>query len=150
MHFEPLLRSEDRQEFLWGKGADLPKDEKCGVLQQGRERAAMAVHLFVKELKPGMVLAEPVGTKDGQKNLPPGTKLTPQHVTALNTWEIESVTIADDEGGGDSRSADEIRLLAIKQVNGRMRWKPSRPIEEEIWEAAVQRAEHLFQGKKEE
>jgi hypothetical protein len=110
----------------------------------------MAVHLFVKELKPGMVLAEPVGAKDGQKKVPPGTKLTAQQVTVLKTWDIESVTVADDEGGGDSRSADGIRLLAIKQVNGRIRWKPSHPIEEEIWEAAIQQGEHLFQEIKEE
>ena len=110
----------------------------------------MAVHLFVKELKPGMVLEEPVGTKDGQKTLLPGTKLNPQQVTALKASQIESVTVADDAEGDDSCSADEIRLMAIKEVNGRMRWKPSHPIEEEIWEAAVQQAERLFKEKKEE
>ena len=31
-----------------------------------------------------------------------------------------------------------------------MRWKPGHPIEEEIWEAAIQQAERLLQEKKKE
>ena len=59
------------------------------------------------------------------------------------------VIVADDEDKKetDPEPPDEIRLLAIKQVNGRMRWKPSHPIEEEIRDVAVQQAEHLLREK---
>jgi len=50
---------------------------------------------------------------------------------------------------GDLASEDEIQMRAIRRVNERMRWKPSHPIEEEIYQIAIQRVDHLLRDKKE-
>jgi hypothetical protein len=55
--------------------------------------------------------------------------------------------IVDDEGKIDSDPAAEIRRLAIKHVERRIRWKPGNPIEEEICQVAIEREERLLQEK---
>ncbi len=110
----------------------------------------MAVRLSVRDLKPGMILADPVVGKDGQESLPAGTKLTARHIAPLKTREVQSVMIDDDEGGIDPDRAGEIRRLAIKHVEARIRWKPCNPIEDEICQVAIEQEERLLQEKMKE
>ena len=110
----------------------------------------MAVHLFVKDSRSGMVDRKPAGGKEGQTKPFRGTESDFQRVPQPKTQEVESVSIASAEGGLDSNSTDEMRRLAVKEVNGRVRWKPGNLLEEEICQVAIERAEHLLQEKKEE
>ncbi len=50
----------------------------------------------------------------------------------------------------NSASQDEIRLEAIRRVDDRMRWRPNHPLEKEIYQIAVERADHLLREKAEE
>jgi len=110
----------------------------------------MAVHLFVKDSEPGRMDRKPVGAKDGQTRPFPGTESNLRQAQPAKTQEVESVEIASAEGGIDSNSADEIKRLAVEEVNGRIRWKPSNLLEEEICQVAIERAERLLEEKKEE
>ena len=52
--------------------------------------------------------------------------------------------------GGDLESAAEIRALATQRVEKRMQWKPSHPMEEEIFQLAIRCAEHFLLKKREQ
>ena len=108
----------------------------------------MAVRLSVRDLKPGMVVAEPIAGKNGQGDLPAGTTLTVQHITAM-TGRTDSAVVAEDPEGTGSSSTAERRGLAIEHVEKRMRWKPCTPFEEEIYQVAVEQAERLLMEEKE-
>ena len=48
----------------------------------------MIVPLSVRDLKLGMVLAEPVVGEDGQQNLPVGVEFTARHIGPLDIREV--------------------------------------------------------------
>jgi hypothetical protein len=56
----------------------------------------------------------------------------------------------DDEPRIDSDPDGEIRRLAIKHVEERIRWNPGNPLEEEIRLVAIEREERLLQDKMKE
>ena len=109
----------------------------------------MATRIPVENIKPGMFLAEPIVNKHQKEVLPSGTKLTEYHTTFLKNCGIQFVAINHNLELVDSKSDSEIRALATQRVDRRMRWKPCNPMEEEIYQVAIQCAEHVLLRKKE-
>jgi hypothetical protein len=71
-----------------------------------------------------------------------------RHEHPPTTHKVQSPVITDAEEGSDSISSEELRRLTIQQVERRMRWKPSNPIEEEIFEMAIEQAKRLLVKEK--
>ena len=103
----------------------------------------MATRIQVEKLNPGMILAEPITTRSKKEVLSAGTKLTDSHIAAIKTWGLSFVTVQEET------VLSEIRPKALQRVKARMRWEPSNPIEEEIYQIAIQRAEDLLLKKEE-
>ena len=71
-----------------------------------------------------------------------------RHEHPPTTHKVQSPVFTDAEEGSDSISSEELRRLTIQQVERRMRWKPSNPIEEEIFEMAIEQAKRLLVKEK--
>ena len=109
----------------------------------------MATRISVEEIKPGMILAKSIVDKNQREILSKGTKLTDYHKTLFKKWNLPHIIIEDDSEPVDSKSKGGIRDQAVQRVNKRIRWKPGHPIEEEIYEVAIQHAEHFLLNKEE-
>jgi hypothetical protein len=104
----------------------------------------MASRIRVEDIRPGMILAEPIVNKHQKEVLPGGTKLTEYHTTFFKNCGIQFVAIDHDLEGVDSELNSEIRALATQRVEKRMGWKPCNPMEEEIYRLAIHHAERLL------
>ena len=108
----------------------------------------MATRIPVGNIKPGMLLAEPILNKHQREIFPIGTKLTEYHMTFFKNSGIQFVSIDHNVERVDSTPNSDMRALAIQHVDKRIRWKPCNPMEEEIYRLAIQRAEHSLLGKR--
>ena len=79
----------------------------------------VVVRLKIDELKPGMILAEPVHNQSGALLLEKDTSLTKRRIWMLKTWGIVNVSV-----GGKSRDA---RKTAIETE-----WEAKDTIEKEL------------------
>ena len=102
----------------------------------------MATRIPVGNIKPGMLLAEPILNKQQREIFPTGTKLTQYHMTFFKNSGIQFVVIDQNVERPDSTPNSDMRALAIQHVDKRILWKPCNPLEEEIYRLAIQRAEH--------
>jgi len=108
----------------------------------------MLTRISVENIKPGMLLAQPILNKYQKEIFPIGTKLTEYHRNFLKNSGVQCVVIDHDSEPVDSTANSEIRALASQRVNKRIRWKPCNPMEEEIYQLALQSAEHLLLEKR--
>ena len=67
-------------------------------------------NLSIKDLQPGMVVAEPIFTSSGQRILDANTTLTSESIYRLSFYSVSRVNIieADAEGTGEPGSAASI------------------------------------------
>jgi len=63
--------------------------------------------LSIKEVKPGMKVAQPVDNYQGQLILPSGTVLSEKHIKLLKTWGVVELNI----DGVECRKVDRLALL---------------------------------------
>jgi hypothetical protein len=108
----------------------------------------MATRISVENIKPGMLLARPIVNKHQKEIFPIGTKLTEYHRTFFKNGGLQFVVIDHDSEPVDSTIDSESRALATQRVNKRIRWKPSNPMEEEIYQLALQSAEHSLSERR--
>ena len=113
----------------------------------------MLTRISVENIKPGMLLAEPVLNKHQREIFPIGTKLTEYHRNFFKNSGVQCVVVDHDSEPVDSptmgsTSNSEIRALAAQRVAKRIRWKPCNPMEEEIYQLALQFAEQSLSGKR--
>lgn len=104
----------------------------------------MAKILHIDDLKPEMILAEPVTNNFGQTLLPAGMQLLERHITLLRTWGIMSVVLKSEENEVENEISEEIRTLSTLRVRSRMRWEPQTEIEKNIFDLGVHHAALKF------
>ena len=108
----------------------------------------MLTRIAVENIKPGMLLAEPVLNKHQKEIFPSGTKLTEYHRNFFKNSGVQCVVIDHEQAPIDSQSNSNISPLAAQRVQKRIRWKPCNPMEEEIYQLALQFAEQALSGKR--
>jgi hypothetical protein len=102
----------------------------------------------VENIKPGMLLAQPILNKYQKEIFPIGTKLTEYHRNFFKNAGLQFVVIDHDSEPVDSTPNSEIRALAAQRVAKRIRWKPCNPMEEEIYQLALRAVEHSLSGNR--
>ncbi len=106
----------------------------------------MAPLISIHDLKPGMVLAEPVLTRWGQILLNKGCRLRPNHLTLLRTWGIAKVRVQEEKEDSVA-TVDEAALgEARNKVQRRLKWKPKTPVETKIIDLAVRKTAGCFRA----
>jgi hypothetical protein len=108
----------------------------------------MLTRIAVENIKPGMLLAEPVLNKHQKEIFPSGTKLTEYHRNFFKNSGVQCVVIDHEQAPIDSQSNSNISPLAAQRVQKRIRWKPCNPMEEEIYQLALKSAEHALSEKR--
>ena len=108
----------------------------------------MLTRISVENIKPGMLLAEPVLNKHQREIFPSGTKLTEYHRNFFKNSGVQCVVIDREPEPVDSPPNSDNHPLAAQRVAKRIRWKPCNPMEEEIYQLALQFAEQALSGKR--
>lgn len=95
--------------------------------------------LRLDELKPGMILAEPVYNQQELLLLEQGTALTKKRIWMLKTWGLEEVCVAgkprgDDEGAG--AAGMETKETIEKELKEKFADVADDPVMTEIMKAA--------------
>ena len=108
----------------------------------------MLTRISVENIKPGMLLAEPVLNKHQREIFPSGTKLTEYHMNFFRNSGVQCVVIDREPEPVDSPPNSDNHPLAAQRVEKRIRWKPCNPMEEEIYQLALQFAEQALSGKR--
>ena len=108
----------------------------------------MLTRITVENIKPGMLLAEPVLNKHQREIFPIGTKLTEYHRNFFKNSGVQCVVIDHEPEPAHSPPNTEVHPLAAQRVDKRIRWKPCNPMEEEIYQLALQSAERALSEKR--
>jgi hypothetical protein len=104
----------------------------------------MAVTVTIEQLKPGMVLAEPIFNRFNQVLLNKGVAITDRHLNVLSTWGIPRVIIEGGEREETPLELDnELKERGLTRLKKRLLWTPKSLLEEEIIHLAfVQACQH--------
>ena len=108
----------------------------------------MLTRISVENIKPGMLLAQPILNKYQKEIFPIGTKLTEYHRNFLKNSGVQCVVIDHKPESADSPPNTEVHPLAAQRVAKRIRWKPCNPMEEEIYQLALESAERALSEKR--
>ncbi len=73
-------------------------------------------NLSFNELQPGMVTAEIIYTKRGQKVMEANTALTPELISRLSHYKIETVNIKDSANADDVKKSSRLPSVAIDKA----------------------------------
>jgi putative nucleotidyltransferase with HDIG domain len=96
----------------------------------------------IKELKPGMVLAEDVTDIKGRRLLPKGRPIAPEHIRIFKIWGVAQVQVAGppEEGEASAKPIDPARLESVRRgLEERFRLTDrSHPAIREIFAQALQ------------
>ena len=93
----------------------------------------------IDELKPGMILAEPVYNQSGSLLLEKDTSLTKKRIWMLKTWGIDKVSVKGKpkESG---KTAIEIELEAKETIEKELRAKFEDTIDDPVMETIMKAA----------
>lgn len=97
----------------------------------------MGKYVSLKEIIPGMILAEPVVNRYGQVVLAAGIELESHHIGRLKTWGVTLISV-DAEGDEVSGCNQQVLDRAREQVEERLTWAPRNQLEKDMYNAAVE------------
>ena len=99
------------------------------------------VSLKLDELKPGMILAEPVRNQFGSLLLDKDTSLTKKRIWMLKTWGVDKVSVKGKAKEGYKTTIEETELKTKEAIEKELRAKfedtTDDPIMETIMKAAA-------------
>ena len=108
------------------------------------------VILKIDELKPGMILAEPVVNQAGSLLLEKNISLTKRRIWMLKTWGIDKVSIEgkSKEGGKTAIETElEIRETIEKELRAKFEDTITDPVMETIMKAAARQLQKSLRDK---
>jgi hypothetical protein len=110
----------------------------------------VVVILKIDELKPGMILAEPVVNQAGSLLLEKDISLTKRRIWMLKTWGIDKVSIEgkSKEGGKTAIETElEIRETIEKELRAKFEDTIADPVMETIMKAAARQLQKSLRDK---
>jgi len=104
------------------------------------------VSLKLDELKPGMILAEPVRNQSGSLLLDKDTPLTKRRIWMLRTWGVDQVIVKgrSREGG---KTTNETELEAQESIEKELRTKFEDTIDDPVMETIMKAAARQLQKR---
>lgn len=106
----------------------------------------MSTVVHLDEILPGMVLGAPILNRYGQTLLASGIVIDEKHLLMFKTWGIKHITIEGElqKSTEISEINEDLMNLAISHVKKRLLWEPLEPIEEDLFNAAVERVVDIY------
>ena len=102
------------------------------------------VILKISELKPGMILAEPVVNQSGSLLLDKDTSLTKRRIWMLKTWGIDKVSV-EGRSKGEGETAFETEFETKEAIEKELRAKFEDTIDDPVMEAIMKAAARQLQ-----
>ena len=106
--------------------------------------------LKIDQLKPGMILAEPVYNQSGLMLLEKDTSLTKRHLWILKAWGIDKVSLEgkSKEGGNTVSEAElETKEAIEKELRAKFEGTIDDPVMEIIMKAAARQLQKSLSDK---
>jgi hypothetical protein len=100
--------------------------------------------LKIDELKPGMILAEPVFNQSGALLLEKDTSLTKRRIWTLKTWGIDRVSLKGKSKAG-GKTAIETELETKETIEKELRAKFEDTIDDPVMETIMKAAARQLQ-----
>jgi len=100
--------------------------------------------LKIDELKPGMILAEPVFNQSGALLLEKDTSLTKRRIWTLKTWGIDKVSLKGKSKAG-GKTAIETELETKETIEKELRAKFEDTIDDPVMETIMKAAARQLQ-----
>jgi hypothetical protein len=97
------------------------------------------INLNIEELKPGMILAQPIRNHQGVLLLEAGVKITKKNIRILKSWGVSEINIKGDSAKSEAQTKDtEIRLKESLEMQLKERFSNvlDDPVMVEIFNAA--------------
>ncbi len=105
----------------------------------------MPTIIHLEEIVPGMVLGEPILNRYGQTLLTPGVVIEEKHLLMFKTWGIKHITIEGSTPRADAGEVSEdLKNLARKHIQKRLLWQDLNPMEEDLFNASVERVIDIY------
>lgn len=98
------------------------------------------ISLKIDELKPGMILAEPVYNQSGSLLLDRDTPLTKRRIWMLKTWGIDTVSLKGNKPDRESKTAIEAEFEAEKAIEKELKAKFKDTIDDPVMEMIMKAA----------
>lgn len=101
----------------------------------------MASVIHFDQIEPGMVLGAPILNRYGQTLIAAGVVLDEKHLLMFKTWGIKHITIDGESAKKEEPQeiSEDLINLAKNHVKKRLLWDDFNPIEEDLFNAAVER-----------
>jgi hypothetical protein len=101
----------------------------------------MATVIHLDEIVEGMVLGAPILNRYGQTLLASGIVIDEKHLLMFKTWGIKHITIEGEPKKVVEKQeiSEDLINLAKSHVRKRLLWDPVEPLEEDLFNAAVDR-----------
>ena len=102
--------------------------------------------VHIEEIVPGQVLGAPILNRYGQTLLATGIVIEEKHLLMFKTWGIKHITIEGPKKEVEEviEISEDLLNLARNHIKKRMLWEPGSPIEEDLFEAAVERIIDIY------
>ena len=97
------------------------------------------ISLNIEDLKPGMILAQPVRNHQGVLLLEAGAKITKKNIRIFKSWGVSEIVIKGDPGKSENTTKDpEIRIEESLEMQLKERFSDvlDDPVMVEIFNAA--------------
>ncbi|MBT8366728.1 MAG: hypothetical protein KJP23_18715 [Deltaproteobacteria bacterium] len=97
------------------------------------------ISLNIEDLKPGMILTQPVRNHQGVLLLEAGAKITKKNIRIFKSWGVSEIVIKGDPGKSEDRTKDpEIRVEESLEMQLKERFSDvlDDPVMVEIFNAA--------------
>lgn len=106
----------------------------------------MSSIVHIEEIVPGQVLGAPILNRYGQTLLAAGIVIDEKHLLMFKTWGIKHVTIegAKTEVEEVVEVSEDLLKLAKNHIKKRMLWEPELQIENDLFNAAVERVIDIY------
>jgi hypothetical protein len=106
-----------------------------------KENTTMSTVIHLEEILPGMVLGAPILNRYGQTLLASGIVIDEKHLLMFKTWGIKHVTIEGEpqKSAEESEISEDLINLAKNHIKKRLMWDNLNPLEEDLFNAAVER-----------
>ncbi len=111
------------------------------------------INVSIEDLKPGMILAQPVRNRQGVLLLEAGAKISKKNIRIFKSWGVIEITIKGDPAEAEGRTADT-EIMVKESIERQLQEKFSDvlddPVMVEIFNAAAKQLMRDFQNNESE
>lgn len=104
----------------------------------------MPEYVKIDEIKPGMILSEPVQNNFGQTMIPKDFSIEEKHLRLFKLWNVAGIIIKKDSDDKKKEISPEQIKKMKEKLEARMAWKSENSLENNLFSCAIR---HLAENE---